>query len=277
MTVQTEAINTGLAFIEEHLCEPISVGDIAVASGYSLFHFIRTFNKVVRHTPYDYLIRRRLSHAALLLLKSDLRVLDIALTCQFHSHEGFTRAFGKLFGVSPTTWRERGFPDRRLMMSSLSNEDLVFRQQREMIVPELTHLESLKLVGWMNLAPFDCGRDEQFKTLFRRALTEDPIIGAGKDLWQVQWIPVSQCQSEVIFLGLEVQEKPVTTGRYVTQRLPDGDYLRLSLNGQPKNRAAAANYLYHSFLPRSELRIADPLEIVLFGEEPDLLIPVNQQ
>jgi len=59
MDPQTERILAALGYIEQHLCEPIMVSDIARAAGYSLFHFIRTFNKIVRHTPYDYLMRRR--------------------------------------------------------------------------------------------------------------------------------------------------------------------------------------------------------------------------
>ena len=116
MNPQISAIIAGLDFIEGHLCIPITVGDIADAAGYSLFHFIRTFNKIVKHTPYDYLMRRRLSLAAMLLFETNERVLDIGLTCQFESHEGFTRAFGRVFGMPPIVWREIKTLDRRLLM-----------------------------------------------------------------------------------------------------------------------------------------------------------------
>ena len=66
-----EPMVTAVTFIEDCLQENIKVADMADAVNFSLFHFCRTFNKIVHHTPYDYLIRRRLSESARLLLETD--------------------------------------------------------------------------------------------------------------------------------------------------------------------------------------------------------------
>jgi AraC family transcriptional regulator len=38
-------------FIEQHLREPITVQNVADAVDYSLYHFCRTFNSVIGHSP----------------------------------------------------------------------------------------------------------------------------------------------------------------------------------------------------------------------------------
>ncbi|MEG0378554.1 MAG: helix-turn-helix domain-containing protein, partial [Eubacterium sp.] len=51
--------------------------------------------------PFDYIRAIRLSQAALKLRDSDAKVVDVALDFVFDSHEGFTRAFSKTFGITP--------------------------------------------------------------------------------------------------------------------------------------------------------------------------------
>ena len=44
-----------------------------------------------------------------MLLTGDESVLDVALACGFQSHEAFCRAFRRRFGMTPKSYRERGF------------------------------------------------------------------------------------------------------------------------------------------------------------------------
>ena len=69
-----ESILRAVAYIERHLQDPLSVQDVAAATGYSLYHFSRTFNRAIGHSPYDYIVRRRLSESAKELVASDKRI-----------------------------------------------------------------------------------------------------------------------------------------------------------------------------------------------------------
>jgi AraC family transcriptional regulator len=60
------------------------------------------------HTPYDYLIRRRVSEAARALLETDNRILDIAFDYQFNNPETSSRAFKRMLGLQPSQWRVQG-------------------------------------------------------------------------------------------------------------------------------------------------------------------------
>lgn len=94
------------AYIEEHLFEPITLYQLAKAAGYSPYHSARLFQAHTGKAPFQYLRARRLSRAALYLRDHEARVLDVALDFVFDSHEGFTRAFTKAFGLPPKKYSE---------------------------------------------------------------------------------------------------------------------------------------------------------------------------
>lgn len=93
-----------LAYIDSHVEENPTVADIAAIAGYSAFHFNRLFAARMGAPVMEYMRTRRLHHAAVHVVQGE-RVLDIALQCGFSSHEGFTRAFKRLFGTSPQRFR----------------------------------------------------------------------------------------------------------------------------------------------------------------------------
>lgn len=274
MNPQTRAISTALAYIERHLCEPITLENIANAAGYSIFHFIRTFNKIVRHTPYDYLVKRRLSRASEMLLEKDEKVLDIALACQFESHEGFTRAFGRLFNMPPTTWRDNQHRDQRYMMPPLKEADLFFRQLPDLHPPELILLEKLTLAGWMYFQSPDQGDESSLKHLFSETLSTYPIPGGGKSYWEVRMLAVPDFQKEIRFLGIQVTDPSTIPDRFVIKTIRKGEFLRFSHQELSKYRNEALNFLYHTFIPKSGLQLGEPLGIECHGELPAVFLPV---
>ena len=92
--------------IEQNLNLPISLLDLARCAGYSPFHSARLFKELTGKTPFDYIRALRLSRAALALRDGKARVMDVALDFVFDSHEGFTRAFSREFGIAPQKYRK---------------------------------------------------------------------------------------------------------------------------------------------------------------------------
>jgi AraC-like DNA-binding protein len=97
-------------YIETRLREPISLKELADAAGYSPWHAARLFKEATGLAPFDYIRSRRLTKAALTLRDGDERVIDVALDFVFDSHEGFTRAFSKEFGVPPKRYSQKKPP-----------------------------------------------------------------------------------------------------------------------------------------------------------------------
>ena len=94
-----------LVYIQAHLDEDLSLEVLSAKASLSPAHFQRTFQAFVGETPKNYVTRLRLERAAFRLLIHDVTVLDIALDCGFQNHETFTRAFGRRFGMPPTSYR----------------------------------------------------------------------------------------------------------------------------------------------------------------------------
>ena len=97
-------------YIMQNYQEEISLQDLADAAVYSPWQALRIFSEITGKTPFAYIRDIRLSEAAKKLRDSKLSVLDIALSLAFGSHEGFTKAFSRQFGLSPKQYRKE-LPD----------------------------------------------------------------------------------------------------------------------------------------------------------------------
>jgi len=87
-----------------HTANP-TLDQLAARAGWSPFHLHREFRAMVSETPKQYFLRLQLQQAAARLVSSDDSILDVALAVGFNSHEVFTRAFRRHFGVTPRRYR----------------------------------------------------------------------------------------------------------------------------------------------------------------------------
>ena len=102
----SDTISQSIEFIEAHIKEELSIKEIATRAGYSVYHFCRIFTAATGRTVMDYIRYRRLSLARMELLK-ERKIIDVALDYGFETASGFTKAFHKEFGYSPTVYLAR--------------------------------------------------------------------------------------------------------------------------------------------------------------------------
>lgn len=100
-----EILSVALGYIEENLITGVTPEQCAEKCCYSLSNLQKMFRCSFGIGVSDYISRRRLSLAARELIETDGSVLDIALKYGYNSHEVFTRAFTRLWGVSPSKFR----------------------------------------------------------------------------------------------------------------------------------------------------------------------------
>jgi len=93
--------------IDRYPASAWTLNRLANVSGLSLYHFLRTFDRITGVTPHQYVLRARLRHAAVRLVRESGGILDLALDCGFGDISNFTRAFRNEFGASPRRYRER--------------------------------------------------------------------------------------------------------------------------------------------------------------------------
>ncbi len=93
--------------------EPISLGELAAATGYSVFHACRVFRATTGTTIHGFRRELRLHHALARILDGDEPLADIALAIGFASHSHLTNQFRARFGIPPA--RARSPAGRRLL------------------------------------------------------------------------------------------------------------------------------------------------------------------
>ena len=103
---KVKAVQLMQDYINEHLAEPITLRMLASAANYSPWHSSRIFKELIGKTPFEYIRALRLSRAAVKLRTGNAKITDVAFDFVFDSHEGFTRAFSKQFGMSPNYYRK---------------------------------------------------------------------------------------------------------------------------------------------------------------------------
>ncbi len=101
-------IQRALNYTEEHLTEEIDYEVVAKQALSSPFHFQRVFGMLCGFSLGDYIRMRRLTLAAEDLLRTDHKVIDIALKYGYDTPESFSRAFLRFHGITPTHARQGG-------------------------------------------------------------------------------------------------------------------------------------------------------------------------
>ena len=129
-------------YIEQHINEPITLHMVAQASGYSPWHSSRLFKEITGKTMFEYIRTLRLSNAAIELSNNNTRIIDVALDFVFGSHEGFTRAFSKQFGMSPSHY-SKTTQSENLFMPQRARDYYLRLQQGESIMTEKPNVNTV--------------------------------------------------------------------------------------------------------------------------------------
>ena len=128
--------------IEGHITAPITLHMLAQAAGYSPWHAARVFKELTGKTPFEYIRTLRLSRAAVKLRDEDTRIIDVALDFVFESHEGFTRAFSRQFGMSPRYY-SKNTPPVKLFMPERIREYYQILQKGEKTMTSKTNVNTV--------------------------------------------------------------------------------------------------------------------------------------
>jgi len=109
LSAQTTTSRFGalLEWIEGHLSADLTVDAMADHCAMSPRNFSRAFGADIGMPPINYVTRRRLEHARLLLEETDMALAVVAKTTGFLSSERLTRAFRAAWRTSPGQYRKR--------------------------------------------------------------------------------------------------------------------------------------------------------------------------
>jgi AraC-like DNA-binding protein len=129
-------------YIGEHINEPITLYMLAQAAGYSPWHSGRIFKELMDKTPFEYIRSLRLSEAAIKIRDEKIKIIDVALDFAFNSHEGFTRAFSKQFGMTPKYYC-KNTPPVKLFMPNRIRDYYLTLQRGEGIMKQNSNVSTV--------------------------------------------------------------------------------------------------------------------------------------
>jgi AraC family transcriptional regulator len=148
-------MNEAINYIEDNLDQEIDYETVAKITCCSIFHFGRVFTFTADMTLGEYIRQRRLSMAALDLINTSDKVIDIAMKYGYNSPTAFTRAFINMHGIAPSVARENGvmlksFPRITFHMSIKGGKEMNYKIEEKPRMRFIGKKEAVNCVGGQN-------------------------------------------------------------------------------------------------------------------------------
>jgi AraC-like DNA-binding protein len=103
----TDRIRKSLYHIRKNIDLPIRINELTDVCCLSEDHFIRLFKKEMDLTPTQYINRKKIEKAQLMIITGDQSMKDIAYSLSFDSVSYFNRLFKKYTGFTPVEYKRQ--------------------------------------------------------------------------------------------------------------------------------------------------------------------------
>ena len=103
-----QRIKEAILYIEQHFADPITLDDIARSIHISKSECCRCFQRVLRQTPFEYLLKYRIFHAAKLIQHQDPSansISNLAITVGLGNISYFNKVFKRYLRMTPTEYK----------------------------------------------------------------------------------------------------------------------------------------------------------------------------
>jgi AraC-like DNA-binding protein len=98
-------VTGAITYMNSNMDRSLTLAEISRASGVSMFHFSRLFQKTMRCPPMTFFIRQKMALACNLLQDSQLLIKEIAMLLGYDDPFYFSAQFRKTTGMSPLQFR----------------------------------------------------------------------------------------------------------------------------------------------------------------------------
>ncbi|MBR4224187.1 MAG: helix-turn-helix domain-containing protein [Oscillospiraceae bacterium] len=101
-----ETFSVVLRYIDQNYMNDITLEELSSVAGYSTYHFSRLFKKYSNTTFINFLNRRRVRAAEMMLIEGDMSITDVAMQSGFSSLTTFNRVFKLINGYTPSEYKK---------------------------------------------------------------------------------------------------------------------------------------------------------------------------
>jgi AraC family transcriptional regulator len=147
MNYYYDSILRAVDYIEKNLTEDINLDRIIGCTSFSKFHFMRVFKSILGYSINEYVRRRKITEAARLLIKTDIRIIDIAFMYAYNSQEAFTRAFKEVYDITPNLYRTNKIEYKNIEQLPLSEGMLSLKSLGAYVEPFIVERERFIIAG----------------------------------------------------------------------------------------------------------------------------------
>jgi transcriptional regulator GlxA family with amidase domain len=103
-------IGRSIAYMVEHLNQPLQVATLAAQASVSSSHYFALFKRQMGVAPIDFFIRLRMNHARELLDSTRSSIKEIAAAMGYEDPFYFSRVFKSVHQIAPAEYRRRNGP-----------------------------------------------------------------------------------------------------------------------------------------------------------------------
>jgi AraC-like DNA-binding protein len=100
-------IEQSIAYMLQHLDQPLRVAALAAAVNVSPSHYSAVFKRLTGSLPIDFFIHLRMEHACCLFDRTSLNVKEVAAVLGYDDPFYFSRVFKSVHRLAPADYRQR--------------------------------------------------------------------------------------------------------------------------------------------------------------------------
>ena len=94
-------------YIHSHICEEIDIDELSEVACITKTYLIRLFRKEFGTSPLQYINKKKVERAQLLLCTTDMPVKEVAYRIGFNDQSYFIRMYRKVTGTTPQEYRKQ--------------------------------------------------------------------------------------------------------------------------------------------------------------------------
>lgn len=251
MTEKIKMVTFMQAYIKEHLKEEITLADLARTAMISPWYSHRLFTEQTGISPANYVRKLRLTEAAKRLRSEPTQITELAFEYGFGSVDGFTRAFTREFGMTPSAYRLKPVPITLFIAYEVKFKEIMKKERNEMSNVVSVFVQVI--------------RKPERKVIIKRGIHGDDYWSysneVGCDVWGMLMSMESLCGEPVCLWLPKAYIKP-DTSKYVQGVEVAVDYNGVIPDGFDVITLPEAEYLMFQGEPFCEEDYADAITAV---------------